>query len=336
MIQKPSQVWRIITVLVVAAAAICCCPAVGLTADNQLEISEFRLYATGSEEFLGETRFEWPEVEELNALTTISMAGFPREQKVDFYLVVFDNDREDDRGKPTVYYKDKAKHYLPAGTHDIVFPAIMRTDELMGRRSFTAEIEVSTTGVLPSRAEFSFVVIGPDPPEIDLVDLAIWHPLDDQRNQQFSPGDEFLVSALIEVEENVSNIKPNLVIYAMMEEDQFLVSPELDYQPYEEHWDVRSVELNDGLYEVRATGQLPVCFAEPFDFSHAFRVYVVVDFGPGVTASDYIRETLYDYDTGSHRQSDEMLDRLIHLDRGYQWEIRRVRGDRPETDRFWD
>jgi hypothetical protein len=121
-----------------------------------------------------------------------------------------------------------------------------------------------------------------------------------------------------------------------MEEDWHLIDPDMSYQPYEMHWDKRELEISEGVCEVRARGRLPYFYAEPYRFAHDWRVYVIVDFGPGAITSDYEWAELWDHNSGSHRASEELADRLIELDRAYRWEVRRLRGERPDTDRFWD
>ena len=101
-------------------------------------------------------------------------------------------------------------------------------------------------------------------------------------------------------------------------------------------WDSLPATVREGVFKLTVHGYLPYFFAQPWDFAHYFRLYVFVDFGPGARTSDYLRDELVDYESGDHRQSDELADRLIELNRSYSWEVKRLRGGRPETRRFWD
>ena len=53
-------------------------------------------------------------------------------------------------------------------------------------------------------------------------------------------------------------------------------------------------------------------------------------------ADDYIRSRLYDNYAGDHREHDDPGYRLIEMDRSHRWDVRRIRGGRPDVPRYWD
>jgi hypothetical protein len=171
---------------------------------------------------------------------------------------------------------------------------------------------------------------------VDILEMEIYNADPAARASYLRPGGEFAVEALIEIEDNESNIAPDIIVFAMMEEDAHLIDPELSYQPYERHWASRPLDDGEGVFSLRVFGHLPYFFYEPYTFSHDFRVYLIVDFGPGNVTTDYARSELWDYDSGDHRYSEELLDRLIEIDRSHMWQVRRLRGGKPDTERFWD
>jgi len=317
------------TIVLIAAVLLVLLAGVSSAADRQAAILDFSVYPDQSPSFNKLAGFTWPEVEELNALVRIDLAGFIGEQKVDLFMVVRDDDDE-------VISKHRGKHWLPAGEHDLLFPEFIRTDSVFGERTLYLEVELALRGAAPVYDELAFDITGPGEPEVDIWDIEIYNPEQKRKNHSFAPGEAFVVEAVIEIENNESTVQPELVLFAMMEEDGYLVDPDLSYQPYKVHWDMREVDFTEGVYEVRAAGVLPMFFAEPYNFSHDWRVYVIVDFGPGAVTSDYRRAELRDFQTGSHRESDELADRLIEIERSYRWETRRLRGDKPDTDRFWE
>ncbi|MCH7472228.1 hypothetical protein IIA79_04680, partial [bacterium] len=77
-------------------------------------------------------------------------------------------------------------------------------------------------------------------------------------------------------------------------------------------------------------------YEDPWAFSHPFRLYVTVDFGAGAVTKDYAWAEILDYNAGAHRESEEITHRLIELERGDYWQIKRLRGGRPDTGRFWE
>jgi len=297
-----------------------------------LAITDLDVYPDNSPNFNKLGGFSWPDVKELNALVRVELDGFRGEQRVDIFLAVQDSDDPDE----PVISKHKLKFYLPAGEHDCVFPQFISTGDYFGERNFMLTVEASMKGVKPVYDELGFSLTGPDAPNVDIISVDISNPAPAGDAGYFSPGDEFEVNALIEVEDNDSYIEPTIILFAMMEEDAHLIDPELNYQPYDAHWSSRPLGDTEGVFEIRARGHLPYFFYDAYNFSHDFRVYVIVDFGPGEVTSDYARSELWDYDAGEERYSDDLVDRLIELNRSHLWSMRRLRGGRPDDERFWD
>jgi len=318
---------------VIMAAGLALAATVAGAQDRSLAVNDFYVYPDDGVAFNKLGGYRWPDVKELNALVRVELGGFDGEERLDMFLAIQDADDPDG----PVIGKSKLKFYLPAGEHDCVFPEIINTGDYFGDRSYKLTVEASLKGVQPVYDEFYFDVTGPDPPEVDILDINIYNPATGADTGYFSPGDEFAVEAVIEIEDNDSDIQPTIVLFAMMEEDAHLIDPELSYQPDTRHWASRPLGDTEGVFEIRANGHLPYFFYDAYAFSHDFRVYAIVDFGPGAVTSDYARSELWDYGAGEQRYSDDIIDRLIELDRGHLWSVRRMRGGKPDTDdRFWD
>jgi hypothetical protein len=320
----------LILALALGTALALCLPAQAAGTTRTLKITQFYVYPGGDGGMNKLEGLAWPEVETLNALVRVEVGGVPDGTKVSVFLVVFDPD-DDDR----VVSKHKSQHYLPSGTHDLVFPDFMRTGDVFGQRGFDAKVEVSLDGVQPVQQATSFVITGPDPPDVSLVDLLLYNPAGGKTDQQFEPGDQFTLEATVEIEGNEGGTQPNLAVMAVMEEDMYLTDPR-ETQSQQAHWDTRTMAAGDGVYQLTASGYLPLFFASPWDFRHPFRLYVIVDFGPGLEQSDYVLGELMDYHNGDSRRNDNLTDRLIELDRAYKWTWNRLRGGAPDTRRFWD
>ena len=298
----------------------------------ELEILDFYVYPTDDDELKNLNKlggYTWPEVTQLNALIKVRVGGFAGEEKVDLYMVVLDEDEE-------VVSKHKGKHYLPPGEHSLVFPHFISTTDVFNRRDFELEVEADMKGVKPVYDDLNITLEGPEAPEVDILELDIYDTEDDFGQTYFQPGDQFVFEALFEVEDNDSDVAPEVIIFAMVDEDAFLIDPEMNYQPFDAHWDSRRMDSTEGLFRVRAEGILPLYFSDYHDLTHDWRVYLIVDFGEGATEMDYEASTIFDHDSGEDRYSEELADRLIEIDRGYLWEVKRLRGDRPDTDRFWE
>lgn len=319
------------TLALLAALAISAAPALAQGTTRTLEVEQFYTYPGEGSDMNKLEGFVWPDVDELNALVHINAGGFSGEEKISFFLVVTDPERDDE-----VISKHKSNHYLPAGSHDIVFPGFMRTGDYFGERVFDLRVEADMDGVAPQQARTSFALEGPDPPEVDILDILIYNPEGGREVHSFEPGGQFAVEVTVEIEDNPAGASPTVVLMAVMEDDIYVTDPELDTQAYTEHWDAKKLSYGEGVIRVRAEGFLPLFYAEPFRFHHDFRVYAIVDFGPGATTTDYASAEVIDFDTGDHRRSEEVRPRLVELERAYKWEADRLRGDRPEPRRFWD
>jgi len=317
--------------LALVAVLLFCLPGLPAQAqDRHLAITEFYFYPEESPRFNKLKGYAWPEVKQLNALVRAEIGGFSGEERVNAFLVVRDAEDEDE-----IVAKEKLKCFLPAGEHDMVFRDMLHTDEYFDEHSFIATVELDMDGVKPVYDETAFVITGPEAPDVEILDMTIL-PTAADAGGGFTPGDGFEINALIEIENNKSSLEPTVILFAAMDEDLYLVDPELNYQPYETHWDKHPLGYSEGVFAVKAEGRLPYYFAEPYDFNHDWRVYVIVDFGPGEETMDYVTDSLWDHNNGELRITDDLQYRLIELDRAYEWNVRRMRGGRPETDRFWD
>ena len=304
-----------------AAAALQAAPAKAV--DRHITVRDFYIYPADSN-FNKLAGFSWPEVKELNALVRLDVGGYRGEEKIDLFMVVFDEEGE-------VLSKHRGKHFLPAGEHELLFERFISTGDVFGDREFTVKLEAALKGCQPEQAETSFDMTGPDPPDVDILYLDIYNVQGGRRDKIFAPGDEFMVEAEFEIERNESSVAPRLMLYGAMEEDAYLIDPELEYQPYETQWDALQGEYRAGVYRLTASGRLPYYFAEPYATRHPFRLYLVVDFGREARTVDYARGVLDDYYSGEQRGNEDVAQRLIELNRSYTWELKRLRGARPDT-----
>ncbi|MBN2083366.1 hypothetical protein JW859_14310 [bacterium] len=317
--------------LTLVAVLLFCLPGLPAQAqDRHLAITEFYFYPAEAPRFNKLKGYAWPEVKQLNALVRAELSGFDGEERVNVFLVIRDAEDEDD-----VIKKEKLKFFLPAGEHDMVFADVLHTDEFFDEHAFIATVEVDMGGVKPVYDEITFDITGPEAPDVEILDMTIV-PTAADPGAGYSPGDGFEVNALIEIQDNKSALEPTIILFAAMDEDLYLVDPDLNYQPYETHWDMYPLGYTEGVFAVRAKGRLPYYFADAYAFNHDWRVYVIVDFGPGEETMDYVADSLWDHNNGEQRISDDLQYRLIELDRAYEWDVRRMRGGRPETERFWD
>lgn len=310
-----------------AAAVLLLLGAVGDSARADapsIEITDFYFYPAAQQKAVAQSDFNWPEDGEINAVLEFETAGYARSAKVELFLVIFDAER-DDEDHERVFAKTKGKYNLKAGPQRIVFDRVLDVKSVFGERHFTAKVEAALKGAATAREETEISIYGPDPPDVDILDLELYSSAGGRGDERFAPGAAFTFEATIEIGANESKVAPQVLIYAAMEEDSYLIDPELEYQPYSEHWDVTVTPQYDGEFRLRARGSLPSYFAEPYEVHHPFRVYLYVNFGSGYKTSDYARGEVYDPRPGDNRSNDDLAARTILLSRGYTWDIKRIR-----------
>lgn len=303
-------------------------PAAALAADRTLEVTGFYVYPDGETQQNSVAAFGWPDNKSLSVMVQVKLAGFSGKEKLDLFLVLFD---DEDR----IVKKNKGRHSLPAGAHDIAFTDFLDVGARFGAQDYRLELEAALKGAAPVRESLSFSLTGPDAPQADIVELNMFNPKWGPGGKLYAPGEQFQFEATVEIEHNDSSVTPRVVVYGAMEEDSFDIDPEYESQLYTNQWDAVALPARDGEFRIVARGRLPYFFANPWDNRHAFRVYAIVDFGPGARTLDYERAELSDPDPGERRRTDDITARLIELDRGYLWEVRRLRGATPDVRDTW-
>ncbi len=318
-----SNMYRITAGLALLALALVAhAPARG--ADRSLSVEGFYVYPDAQTKQHNLSAFSWPDHKSLNVMVQVALGGFGGKEKLDLFLVLFEDD--------AVVKKAKGKHSLPAGSHDLVFSDFWRTDMIFGEHSYRLELEAGLKGAAPVRQSLELDAAGPDAPHVDIAQVELYNPQWGRGAAVFAPGGDFQFEALIDIGDNQAAVAPRVMVYGMLEEDDRDVDPSYAYQPYSNQWDAVVLPGKDGAFNISAHGRLPYFFAQPWDNRHAFRVYVIVDFGAGERKDDYARAELADPDPGDHRRSDDITARLIELDRNYLWEVRRLRSAVPERD----
>lgn len=293
-------------------------PGAGARADAPaVEITDFSFFAAADKSAQARSDYSWPDDTAISAAVELETSGYSKSSKVELFLVVFDE-------KDQVFAKTKGRYDLKAGPQRIVFDSVLNTRGIFGERSFRAKVEASMKGAATAREETELTLNGPDPPDVDIVDLELYNGAAGRDNTTFYPGSQFALEATIDVGKNESQVEPQVMVYAAMEEDAYLIDPELEYQPLYDHWDITKLPACDGEFRLRARGSLPNYFAEPYEVHHPFRVYVYVNFGGGIKTSDYARAELTDPRPGDNRVSNELSDRSILLQRAYTWEFKRL------------
>jgi hypothetical protein len=282
-----------------------------------VKLTGFHFSPTGRS---GESRggYVWPDDAAIDAVAVVETSGYEGELKLDLYVVVFDE-------KDQVFAKVRSKYSLKAGTHTLSFPAILDAAKVFGSRDFTATVEAGLKGGGSDSAKVEISISGPDPPEVEIVDIHIYNPARGKDSQDFVPGDTFVVEAVYDIRDNPGDVCPEVMLYAAMEEDSFQIDPELEYQPYTEQWDILKPGQAAGEFLLRAAGRMPRYFAEPWEHRHAMRVYVCVNFASGGKMLDYARCEVFDAYPGEARRNEDLSQRLVEMDRAYKWEVRRVR-----------
>jgi hypothetical protein len=308
---------------VLAAAAALCVAAAGTAAparaaDATLELLDFYAFPENAGQMNKLEGYAWPAVQRLSALVRVRTAGYEGERDVEVFFVVRDE-------RQTVVDKIKQKHPLPAGTHDLVVPDFIRTEEYFGRHTVELELELTMDGAGIRRGYSSVDFSGPDPPPVEIHRIRVYNPEGGYRDTYFEPGDTFMVEATIEIGPNPSGLHPEVTIYAVMDEDAWESSPDGEYETYYKQWDSAESDYATGQFRLRATGWLPHFFAEPWDYYHPFKIYLIVSFGPGAEYGDYAQAELFDAVGGDVRQTDDLEQRLIEIAPGYNWEFRRGR-----------
>jgi len=289
-------------------------------AASTLEVNDYYVIPDDDHSFNKLAGYVWPEVTELNFLVNVGVDGFAGEEKVELFIAVSDEDGG-------LVIKDKLKFFLPAGTHDLVFPGFVNTADYFGSRVLTVEFELSLKGAEAYKASLQLNLTGPDPPEVNIVALEVYSYEGGPYATWFRPGEQFIIDALYEIEGNASEAQPVVELFCMMEEDSYILSPESGYSTLDNHRGMLEVEGADGRYRLQAVGFLPFVFAEPYAYEHEFRFILSVDFGRGARTSRTYNGEIYDNHAGEHRYAGELEDRLIELNPPWIWIVQQVPHD---------
>jgi hypothetical protein len=275
----------------------------------------------------GEPRFDWPASQQLSAELSFRLAGFSDLRQVEVFAVLF-NDRPGQRSKfeaPLV--KLRGRHELGAGEQRIAFPELWHCAELPGLRRFRLEVEVALKGAKPLKSSQQFVVEGPALPELEIISFDSWNPGDSRAAAFWQPGELVQLNLLLELRGSQARRGPNLVIYAIMDEDRYLMGVEDEPGSWREarNWDVRRLPSEDGVYQCILQARLPQVFGEPWSSNHPFTIHAVLDSGAGTPVAAKTQGSLVDYRPGEARREPELDFRLIELDPATRWDLRRIR-----------
>jgi hypothetical protein len=227
---------------------------------------------------------------------------------------------EDAEGKTIGKLKEKFE--LSGGEQEVVIANVLDTVSVFGTHECKVKLELEAKGLEQIKLAVNFLVSGPPLPTIEIGELSLFNP---QANSAdfYAAGDEFIIEGEFSVSGNESGRAPRLILYALMEDDSFLLDPFYESQSYNNHWDSRTIEQAEGTTSFRARGRLPYYFAEPLEYRHPFRVYAIVSFGAAAQEFKFISAELNDGDYGEARRSEDVAERLIEMDRSVNWEVRR-------------
>lgn len=276
----------------------------------------------------GEPRFVWPDEQQLSAELDFTLEGYSGTRSVELFAVLFEErpgQRDSKYAQPLV--KLKGKHELPIGAQRLAFPELWHTQEVPGLRRYRLEIEAALKGAKAVKLTQHFVVEGPPLPEVEIISLESWNPADSRESAIWQPGEMVQLNMLFELRGNRARRGPNLVVYAVMDEDRYLMELEDQPETWREtrNWDARALPPEDGVYQCVLRARLPVVFGEPWNNQHPFTIHAVLDYGAGRPAAEKTQGTLVDYHSGEERREPELDFRLIDLDPAQRWDIRRVR-----------
>jgi hypothetical protein len=316
------------------SAAIACLlfSAAAQAEDRALELKELEVYSIKDGTDSQDRSFDSMLADELGLYALIRIAGLEdrRQENLDLYLVLFDED-DDERNHPLL--KQKRTERFGNGEFVLEFPDFMNADDWFGDYDFVAVLEASMKGAKTVRMEREFRIEGPRMPGVSFENLAVFSYERGPDYDELTPGEEFVIDVTVRVEENDSGLDPRLRLFAVMEDDLWYIDPEeADLVP-SPNWSEAWLRGGAGEWRVLARGRMPSYFEHPFDYRHDYRVYAFVSFGdnPG-REMDFIRLTLYDPDNGELRESADITQRLILLGNAGQWSISQTKKFEKDED----
>lgn len=296
-------------------------------ADASLEVLDFYAYPKDNTSFNKLEGYKWPAVQNLSALVHVKTDGYSGERDVNLFFVVMDSE-------DNVITKIKQKHPLPTGEHDLVVPDFIDTADYFGKHTFHLKLELSMKGAGLQKGETAVDITGPAPPNVEIRSITVYNPEGGYRDKYFEPGNTFMVEAAIGIGPNPTGVHPTITIYGAMDEDADITNPDGDYETYYKQWSSVESDFSTGLVRVRATGWLPHFFADPWEYYHPFKIYVLMSFGPGADYADFATGTLFDSVGGDVRRTDDVQERLIEISPGYNWDVKpgRTPFDEPSSN----
>lgn len=262
--------------------------------------------------------FQWPMTTDIDAVLKIDA---PAAAMSNVFIVIFEAGE--------VVAKYKGKHALVAGSNELRLPKLFATDRILGQRLLTAQLELAVKGFPVEKREVAFEVKGPPQPQAEIIGLRLYHPNpsgDPESNKnvhQFELGKAFQVEVLFSVLDNPARLKPRLILLASVLEDDTYTGYDLPRQMYDDHYDMREIELEtgEGLRRVIARGSLPHFYASPWQNRHPFRIYAALDFSGGPRVTQYVEAEVFDYTPSEARRDDDPARRLIQLARAQSWNV---------------
>lgn len=276
----------------------------------------------------GEPLFSWPDEQQLSAELSFTLTGYSGQRSLELFAVLFEErPGQRDKRKVLPLAKLRGKHELAPGPQRIAFPELWHSAELPGLRRYRLEVEAALKGAKPVKQTHYFVVAGPPLPELELISFEGWNPADSRESALWQPGELVQLNLLVELRGNRARRGPQLVIYAVMDEDRRLMALEDDPGTWRaaRNWDVRQLPPEDGVYQCVLTARLPAVFGEPWNGHHGFTIHAVLDAGAGEPVAARTQGNLVDYRPGEERRETELDLRLIELDPAQRWDLRRLR-----------
>jgi hypothetical protein len=225
--------------------------------------------------------------------------------------------------------KFKSKYSLTPGVQELRIPKVFATDKILGQRLITAKLELAIKGYAVERREVTFEVQGPPQPKAEITNVRIYEvqqnstPHTPRSSLQFGPGKPFMVEVEFNVSDNPAHIKPQLLVLMSMVEDDAYTGYDLERQTYDNHYDLKAIDLNEGEGKRRVVLQCnaPRMFANPWQNHHPFRVYAGIDFGNGQRVVKSADGEVFDYTPGEIRRSDDPARRLFTIARASSWTV---------------
>jgi hypothetical protein len=261
--------------------------------------------------------FEWPSHRQFCAMVRYQTSGYAKRKGVTVFIALANRD-----GK--VIYKYERELQQHAGPHELIVPEVFELAEMFGNQRYQLSCEIKLRGSNRATSAKEIVISGPAVPTVVIRDLKLLVPGTGEQLDSIGPGTPYELVGTVSVDGNTAGRLPQLVIWALMDNDVLTDDP---WQPEpfsDQYWGIRQLDAADGKWRFAVSGRMPAQFIENSVSSQPFTFHIAVAFTPDTLTAELLKGTVLASGSGG-LVSPDLDDRIITMEANWDWNLERMR-----------